>query len=279
MAPARIATVHYLNARPLVRGFTHGELSGTMRLRQASPARCAQWLASASVDVALIPSIEYLRIPSLTVLPGMAIACRREARSVLLLSKVAAPGIRTVALDDSSRTSAALVRILLGRRSRHPVSYLEMEPDARRMLERCDAALLIGDAALKVRPAGLKVYDLAAEWYAMTGLPFVFAFWAVRPGFDARGSLQDLLESKRQGLAELEAIAREAAVELELPASDLESYLRSNISYDLEAPELRALWLFYRLARESALVETAREVRMHGADPDPGAAVQPGISP
>ena len=279
MPAARIATVHYLNARPLVRGFTHGELAKTVDLRQASPARCAEWLESGNVDVALIPTIEYLRIPALTVLPGMAIASRREARSVLLISKVAAPEIRCVALDASSRTSAALVRILLSRRSRHPVAYREMEPDLRRMLESCDAALLIGDAALKAQPAGLKVYDLAAEWYAMTGLPFVFAFWAVRPGFDPRESLPGFLASKRQGLLELGAIAREASTELDLAPTGLEDYLRHNISYDLEAAGLRALWQFYRLAREASLVESAREVRLHGVDPGPAAALALGLAP
>ena len=195
MPPARIASVHYLNARPLVRGFTHGLRPSRIELVQASPARCAQCLESGSVDVALIPSIEYLRIPGLTVLPGMAIASPREARSVLLISRVAAPEIRSAALDASSRTSAALLRILLSRRSRHPVAYREMEPDLERMLQHCDAALLIGDAALRASAAGLRVYDLAAEWYAMTGLPFVFAFWAVRPGFDPRESLQELHDS------------------------------------------------------------------------------------
>ena len=277
MPPARIASVHYLNARPLVRGFTHGLRPSRIELVQASPARCAQCLESGSVDVALIPSIEYLRIPGLTVLPGMAIASPREARSVLLISRVAAPEIRSAALDASSRTSAALLRILLSRRSRHPVAYREMEPDLERMLQHCDAALLIGDAALRASAAGLRVYDLAAEWYAMTGLPFVFAFWAVRPGFDPRESLQELHDSKQQGLAERQAIAREATGELGLPAEELETYLRSHITYDLGAAELRALWLFYRLARESALVDSAREVRLHGTPPGAGLGFQAGI--
>jgi chorismate dehydratase len=259
----RVATVDYLNARPLVRGFTHGSRRGEVTLVRGTPARCAQQLSAGEVDVALIPSIEYLRIPGLTVLPGMAIASRRQARSVLLVSRVAAAEIRSVALDTSSRTSAALLRILLERRSRHRVSYHEMEPHLLRMLEPCDAALLIGDAALLAQTDGLKVYDLAAEWHAMTGLPFVFAFWAVRPDANLPSLSQPFLDSKHQGLAQREGIAQEAASELGLPVADLSEYLRSNIYYDLGEEEIRALWLFYRLARESALVEAARELALH----------------
>ena len=259
----RVATVNYLNARPLAWGFTHGTRSGEATLLQGTPARCAQLLSGGEVDVALIPSIEYLRIPGLTVLPGMAIASRRQARSVLLVSRVAAAEIRSVALDHSSRTSVALLKILLERRSRHRVSYHEMEPTLHRMLETRDAALLIGDAALVARTSGLKVYDLAAEWHAMTGLPFVFAFWAVRPAADLPRLSQTFLDSKMQGLTQRESIAQEAASELGLPASDLSEYLRTNIYYDLGEEEIKALWLFYRLARESALVETARELTLH----------------
>ncbi|MCI0568189.1 MAG: menaquinone biosynthesis protein [Acidobacteria bacterium] len=259
----RVATVDYLNARPLVWGFTHGSRSGAVSLLHGTPARCAEYLSAGEVDVALIPSIEYLRIPGLTVLPGMCIASRRQARSVLLVSRVAAAEIRSVALDTSSRTSAALLKILLERRSRHRVRYHEMEPHLHRMLETCEAALLIGDAALQSRTDGLKVYDLAAEWHAMTGLPFVFAFWAVRPGANLPSLTQPFLDSKNQGLAQRESIAQEAASELGLPAAHLCDYLRSNIYYDLGEEEIRALWLFYRLARESALVETARELTLH----------------
>src|SRR5262249_6539444 len=103
----KVATVDYLNARPLIRGFTHGEQKGEVELICGTPARCADLLRSGRVEIALIPSIEYLRIPALEVLPGMAIASPRRARSVLLVSRVAAPEIRSVALDRSSRTSAA----------------------------------------------------------------------------------------------------------------------------------------------------------------------------
>jgi chorismate dehydratase len=175
---------------------------------------------------------------------------------------VAAPEIRSVTLDRSSRTSVALLRILLSRISRHRVEYRESEPGLPHMLEKTDAALLIGDAALKADPDGLKVYDLAAEWYARTGLPFVFAFWAARPEALLPGGVEMFLESKRLGLAQRSIIAEEAAGRLGLPAESLIRYLHDNLSYDLGSEEIRSLWLFYRLAREANLVESVREITL-----------------
>ena len=279
MSILRVAIVDYLNARPLVRGFTHGPLRDAVQLLCGTPARCADRLRSGEADVALIPSIEYLKIPGLRILPEMAIASRRRVRSVLLLSHVAAPEIRSVALDSSSRTSSALLRILLARRSRHRVEYREREPALGRMLEECDAALLIGDAALRADTRGLKVYDLADEWHTMTGLPFVFAFWAVRPGVPLPDSSGPFLESKRHGLGELERIAEEASPKLGLAAMDLEEYLRHNIHYDLGAEEIRSLWLFYHLAREAALVSAVREVALVEPAAHAGGWARPGGLP
>jgi chorismate dehydratase len=269
MSLPRIAVVDYLNARPLVRGFSRPPLAQAVRLTSGSPARCADWLRDGAVDAALIPSIEYLRIPGLRVVPGMAISARREARSVLLFSRARLSEIRTVALDRSSRTSAALVRILLRARSRHRVDYRPAEPDLSRMLSDCDAALLIGDAALRAAPRDIKAYDLASEWHTLTGLPFVFAFWAVAPQAAHPLPVEAFLESKRIGLAERDRIAAEAATELGLPARSLESYLTENIHYDLGEEELKALWLFYRLARESSIVERASDLAFFGREPAP----------
>lgn len=272
----RIASVDYLNALPLVRGLAQVAIRD-WAVVSGTPARCADLLRAGEVDVALIPSIEYLRIPDLTVLPEMAIASPRQARSVLLFSRVAAPEIRSVTLDCSSRTSAALLRILLSRISRHRVEYRESEPGLPRMLEKADAALLIGDAALKADPGGLKVYDLAAEWHARTGLPFVFAFWAARPGVDQPDMVASFLASKRAGLAQRSTIAEEAAPRLGLSAQALSRYLYENLSYDLGAEEIRSLWLFYRLAREAGLVEKVREIKLLPAPAEAGEEMSGGI--
>ncbi len=256
----RIASVGYLNARPLVYGFLHGPGADLYRLSEFTPAVCAERLRDGEAEIGLIPSIEFQRIHNLRILPGLCIASRRRARSVLLVSRVAAPEIQSVALDSSSRTSAALLRILLARRARHRVEYREASPDLPSMLEECDAALIIGDAALQAPTDGYRVYDLAAEWFEMTGLPFVFAFWAVRPGVSLQDGRDPFLASRQAGMAAIDRIVADGSRRLGLPQPVVEAYLKESIYYDLGAEELRSLWLFYRQAREAGILGELREI-------------------
>ena len=137
-------------------------------------------------------------------------------------------------------------------------------------MEHFDAALLIGDPALRADTRGFRVYDLAEQWFEMTGLPFVFAFWAVRPGVRLPEGTPPFVASRKLGLESIPDIAREESVKLGLPESMLEEYLRENIHYDLGPGEIRSLWLFYRMAREAGLVASARDVAF--LDPSPARA-------
>jgi chorismate dehydratase len=258
MERPRICSVDFLNARPLVRGFTRGPQADRYDLSEASPALCADRLRSGAAEIGLIPSIEFQRIPGLRILPRICIASRRRARSVLLVSRVAAPEIRSVAVDTASRTSAALLRVLLDRRARHRVEYRPFRSDLRAMLAACEAALLIGDAALKADTQELRVYDLASEWFEMTGLPFVFAFWAVQEGVELPGLSRDLLESRSIGLEAIDRIAEEESLRLALPAPILSEYLKVNLHYELGEEETRSLWLFYRMAAEAGIAPGPR---------------------
>jgi predicted solute-binding protein len=168
----RISLVDFLNARPLTWGLLHEPPPGVSVSRDV-PSACAAKLAAGEADVGLIPSIEYARIPGLKVVPGLGIAASSEVRSVLLVSDVSRERIRSVELDPASRTSAALTRILLKR-------VYGLSPEYRERGGEADARLIIGDPALKTRLNGHVVLDLAAEWRAFSGHPFVFAFWAVR---------------------------------------------------------------------------------------------------
>ena len=161
----------------------HGPQQGLFDLDFRIPSGCADDMAAGAADIGLIPSFELTR-QDLEVIPGPGIACRGPVRSILLISSRPAPEIRTLAADSSSRTSAELVRIVLERRFGAAPESISHPPDLEAMLRIADAALIIGDPALRIDPARLPyhVYDLGGEWVEMTGLPMVFAVWAGRQG-------------------------------------------------------------------------------------------------
>jgi len=273
LAPLRVSVVQYLNTAPLVWGLEHGRPRLRYRLNYTTPAACADDLRAGRADVGIIPAIEYQRIPGLVLIPHLAVASERKVESVLLISHGPARRAKRVALDTSSRTSAALVKILYAHHWRREPEYVEAAPDLTEMLDNADAALLIGDPALRflfhARGAGspemknLHVYDLAEEWWRMTNLPFVFAVWAVRPEAvptprDRRALVGDFLESRRLGLENMKEIAHRAAGRLELSGGQLERYLRQSIVYRLDAPERGGLESFFRYARELGLIEELR---------------------
>jgi chorismate dehydratase len=146
----RISIVQYLNTSPLVWGFTNGPLQGKYDLSFTVPSLCAEALRRREADLAIIPAIEYQRIPNLTVLPGLAIASKGRVRSLLIVSTTPIAAARSIALDASSRSTQALTRILCHQHWKISPQFLEMPPDAPAMLQRADAALLIGDPALRL---------------------------------------------------------------------------------------------------------------------------------
>ena len=246
----RFSVVDFLNARPLIWGLLENPPPGVDVSRDA-PSVCADKLASGEADVGLIPSIEYQRIPDLRVVPDLGIAAASEVRSVLLISNVARDRIESVSLDPVSRTSAVLTRLLLKRR--YGIEPLYREPGA-----PTDAALVIGDPALKTRLNGKVVLDLAAEWRAFSGHPFVFAFWAMRadvPFPDAWRVVRDSYAAARREFPRL--VSKEAA-ESGLSEAVVDDYLRHCLHYELDAGDFEGLELFYRLAAEDGLIPSAR---------------------
>ena len=251
MTALRISLVDFLNARPLTWGLLREPPAGVSVSRDV-PSVCAAKLASGQAEVGLIPSVEYQRIPGLRIVPGLGIAAASEVRSVLLVSRVSREKIGSVALDPASRTSAALTRILLSRRYGVAPAYSEGGADA------ADARLIIGDPALKTRLNGHVILDLAAEWRAYSGHPFVFAFWAVAPGVEA-ARVGDLLRgSYEAGRRDFDRLVREEASESGLSEAVVEDYLRHALHYKLDAGDLAGLDLFYRLCAEEGLIPRAR---------------------
>jgi len=284
----RISIVQYLNTAPLVRGFTHGALREKYQLSFTVPSQCADALRRNAADIAIIPAIEYPRIENLVVLPGLSIASKRAVRSLLLVSTKPVREVSRIALDRSSRSTQALVRILCQKWWGIAPELIEADPDLPAMLRESDAALLIGDPALRLALnverhaerdragvqqcsgesvgfpgiATLYLYDMVEEWRALSGLPAVLAVWAARPEVATPEVVRDFQESLAQGLLQLDEISAEASQEMGLPAADLRRYLMENIDYGLDDENLQGLRLFFSLAAELGLIPGAPEIVM-----------------
>src|SRR6266446_1108398 len=225
--PIRIGAVSYLNTKPLI--YELEKLAPEAELILEPPSKLADHLAQGRLEIALIPIIEYFRSGEYTIVPNIAIASRGPVLSVTLFSRLPWGEIRRVALDEGSRTSAALAQILLWRKYgvRPEVVPLPLAEEAENA--DADAVLLIGDRAMRAcLPGFAHAYDLGQEWFDWTGLPFVFAVWAVRPGADLCGVDRALVEAKRRGLARAGRIAHDEAPRLGLDAGFCRRYL-SNI--------------------------------------------------
>jgi chorismate dehydratase len=257
--PLRLGPVPYLNVAPIVHG-----LAGDARFRIEPdvPSRVAERLRAGELDLAMLPSIEYAA-RDYAIVPGIAIASRGPVRSVSLFHRTPLETVRCVAIDTSSLTSVALLRILLQERLGREPKYVPMPPDVSRMLEAADAALVIGDPALRFTGEAGRL-DLGDEWTKRTGLPFVYAFWAGPPGIVTAEDVETLQASLRAGLASLGAIAAAYNGHGMGYAADNETYLRSNIVYDLGEGELQGLVEFYRRARTLGLISRVPELRFHG---------------
>ncbi len=282
----RISIVQYLNTAPLVWGFTNGPLRGKYDLSFTVPSQCSEDLRTGRADVAIIPAIEYQRIDDLVVLPDMAIASKKQVRSLLIVSKKPIELVKSFALDRSSRSTQALTRILCVEKWKIAPGFFEANPDLAKMLEHADAALLIGDPALRIslgiekdsqigaegqsicRAATLGVtssellyvYDVASEWRSLTELPVVLAVWAARPDVATPEVTADFLASRDFGLSRFAEISNDASLELELQPQAIETYLRRNIDFSLDSENRRGLDLYYQYAARLGLIPGAKPI-------------------
>jgi chorismate dehydratase len=255
----RISAISYLNTAPLMWDFEHGGAGKEFEISYTVPSQCAVELQSGSADIGIIPSAAYATVPGLAILPGVAIAAKQAVRSILLVGKKPIEEIRTVALDSSSLTSVALVRILFERYWKSAPGFESLPPDLGTMLKEHDAALLIGDPALQVERTKFFTWDLAEEWIRFTGKPFVFAFWAVAQAAVERTSV-DLAaifqQSRDHGLEpeSLAMIAEEWSPRLGMPRMEVLEYLTANIYYYLDESCLEGLRAFYQYAYECSVL-------------------------
>jgi chorismate dehydratase len=228
----------------------HGPQRGLFDLEFRIPAECADRLAAGEADVGIVPSFELTR-QDLEIVRGAGIACHGPVRTILLISKVPAAEIRTLAADSSSRTSVQLARVILDRRYGARPEITRQPPQLDLMLEAADAALIIGDPALRVEPAALPYhcYDLGAEWVDLTGLPMVFAVWAGRREVVTPALTMAFQESCRWGLARIEEIVEAEAPSRRVSMELARKYLTHNIVHELGPREYEGLRLFLDYAR------------------------------
>jgi chorismate dehydratase len=283
----RLGAVGYLNARPLVYGL---DRQPHFDLRYDVPSECARLLHERSIDVGLIPSIEYLRGPApYALVPEAAVTSRGPVASVALYTRVEPRDIRSIAMDSSSKTSVALATVLARRVFGIAPETVSMAPDLGAMLACADAALIIGDIALFLNPpidnsirspksairnqsairnpqSAIQKIDLGALWTETTGLPFVYAFWAGWPDSVTPQDVEALQRARDEGVAHADEVAR--AYYPADPASQAVAvrYLRDNIRYVLGGEELEGLRTFYAYAAELGLAAYDGTLRFYHAE-------------
>jgi len=255
----RVSAVSFLNTTPLVWGMLHGPQKGLFDLTFQIPSACADSLAARQADIGIVPSFELTR-QDLEIIPGAGIACHGAVRSILLVSAKPAAKIRTLAVDSSSRTSVQLARLLLERRYGASPGIQAQPPNLERMLCSADAALIIGDPALRIDPALLPyhVYDLGAEWWELTGLPMVFAVWAGRPGVVTQEASEAFRASLAYGREHIGEIVTLESARREFPPDLVRDYLTHRIVHELGPGDYAGMNQFLAWTRIPQDVESGR---------------------
>jgi chorismate dehydratase len=265
----RIAAIRFLNPAPLMWDFEHSplneELAKRYRIDWMLPSECADKLASGAVDIGLVPIASLAHNPHLRILPGCTIASKAYVRSLLLVRRAAQPldAIRTVAADTASRTTVTYARLLFRKWNNPAAQFIPMAADLDTMLEKADAAVVIGDPALmaleeqanrRERTGEELVYhDLAHEWRSLTGLPFISAVWAARDNVDL-SIAEDMIRSRDHGMANVDALVAEWSRKMPVSASTIHTYLTENIHYVLDEECIEGMSAFYRMAAEAEVL-------------------------
>ena len=254
--------------------FEHPPLASTLaeryRIDWMLPSECADRLAAGTADIGLVPIASLAQNPELRILPGCTIASKDYVRSLILVRRVNQPlgEIRTVAADTASRTTIAYARILFEKWSNGAARFLPMAADLDAMLDRADAAIVIGDPALLAleeranrserHEEDLVYHDIAHEWRVLTGLPFVSAVWAAGASVPIEEVAQDFIRSRDHGLASIDLLATEWSQKLPLPEHTIRRYLSENIHYVLDADCVAGMRGFFTMAAEFGVLPEYR---------------------
>ncbi len=244
-----MGAVSYLNTVPLVWGMLHGDQREQVDLSFSIPSLCAAEIESGETDIGLVPVAEIAR-QGLEIVPGVGIAATGPVRSILLFSKVPWSAVKTLAADSSSRTSVELARVILRERFGAEPHVLRNEPNLETMLSGADAALIIGDPALRIEPNDEKYdwLDLAAEWVALTRLPMVFAAWAGKPGVPVAALRDITLGSYEFGKLRLDDIVDQEYANRRITKDLAGRYLRDHIHFEIGPREQQGMEAFFSMA-------------------------------
>jgi chorismate dehydratase len=242
----KLGAVPFLNVRPLVYALEEGLVKNDFEIVYENPSSLSNLLLEKKVDLGLIPVAELLKRYTYRIVPNLSISSRGEVASVVLLSKKSISQIKTVALDSRSQSSSSLLRIILEIFNSVNPDYIQRHPDGS-FLDGVDAGMYIGNDGLRIRyspPSGYKVVDLGQVWTKETGLPFVYAVYAVREGVDLGKNLEAMQTAKSIGLKHIHKIAKTHSERVNLSEDICYKYLTERIYYDLGDEEIAGINTF-----------------------------------
>ena len=293
----RVAAIGFLNPAPLMWDFDHpplaSELARRYQVESMTPSECADRLANGTADIGLVPIAALATTPGLRVLPGCTIASKGRVRSLLLVRRAMRPleEVRSIAADIASRTTLVYARILLHKWGNPAVPFVPMAADLDAMLDRADAAIVIGDPALlaleeranRVERTGeeLVYHDLAEEWHSLMGTAFVSAVWAAGPACSSSHDeiiTEDLIRSRDHGLANIDALVAEWDRKLPISEQTIRSYLTANIHYVLDEECIQGMREFFQKAAEIGALPVYRLPPFAGAAHATSSGGNPSVS-
>jgi chorismate dehydratase len=264
MKAKKIGTINFLNAEPIFFGMRVEGNICNYQLESYVPVKSTELLEAGELDLAIIPTILYANFDDLFIVPEVSISSHGPVGSVMLFCNKPLEEIKTIAVDDRSRTSVALLKILCHEYYKIEPEFVDMQPDAEAMLQKADAALVIGDPALFFEGKVNHIQDLATDWFEHTRHPFVFAILA---GTAESADIEDVYavqDSLRVGLANVQKIAENYPSPSVPHAKERnEKYLTENINYNFGSRELDGLKLFYIKAWEHGIIDSIPHIRFY----------------
>lgn len=242
----KVGAVSYLNTKPLVYGFEHGLMKEEVDLSFDYPANVARQLLNDEVDVGLVPVAALPMMENYHIISDYCIGAEGPVASVCLFSDVSLEDISEVLMDYQSRTSVALLKILLAEHWKIKPVLTAAAKGFEEQIKGTTAGLVIGDRAFAQRQRSKYIYDLADAWKQMTGLPFVFAVWASNKKLPVAFTDKFNLVTG-EGLQHIDSIVTQQ----QYTAYDLNMYYTQNISYNLSETKKEALALFQKFLKSA----------------------------